>query len=188
MAKRSDLSPEARKYHNVFHVREKTDGFVYFKDLELHTVELNKFEGESCPDLSSLVSSISNALDIWVAFLTRHNLLGSGDGLPPELDRPELKKALHELQRMNFSPEEREAYEGRLRFYLLEQDALLKQFNDGKAEGKAEGIAEGKAAGMEAKAREIATSLLAHHMDIRMISQTTGLSEDEIDRIRRTGV
>jgi predicted transposase/invertase (TIGR01784 family) len=135
--------PETRKYHNVFHIREKTEGFVYFRDLELHTVELAKFEGESCADLTSLVGKVKNALDMWVAFLTRHNLLEAADTLPPVLDRPDLKKALHELQKMNFSPEEREAYEGRLKFYLIEQDALLKQFNDGKAEGRAEGREEG---------------------------------------------
>ncbi len=28
--------PQARNYHNVFHITEKENGFAYFKDLELH--------------------------------------------------------------------------------------------------------------------------------------------------------
>jgi len=35
--------PESDKYHNVFHIVEKENGLKYFKDLELHTIELKKF-------------------------------------------------------------------------------------------------------------------------------------------------
>ena len=35
--------PESDKYHNVFHIVEKENGLQYFKDLELHTIELKKF-------------------------------------------------------------------------------------------------------------------------------------------------
>lgn len=31
------------KYHNVFNIREKESNLLYFKDLELHTLELRKF-------------------------------------------------------------------------------------------------------------------------------------------------
>ena len=32
--------PQAKDYHNVFHITEKNEGFRYFEDLELHTIEL----------------------------------------------------------------------------------------------------------------------------------------------------
>ena len=35
--------PSVNKYHNVFHIREKESALLYFKDLELHTIELKKF-------------------------------------------------------------------------------------------------------------------------------------------------
>ncbi len=36
----------SEKYHNVFHVTEKESNLVYFKDLELHTIELKKFSSD----------------------------------------------------------------------------------------------------------------------------------------------
>ena len=34
--------PEVDTYHNVFHITEKKTGLLYFKDLELHTIELKE--------------------------------------------------------------------------------------------------------------------------------------------------
>lgn len=130
--------PQAKRYHNVFHIREKTDGFIYFENLELHTIELKKFEKAPCPDLGTLVSQVKGALDMWVAFLTRHNLLDK-DHLPPSLNNPALKKALGVLEVLNFTKEEREAYEDRLKWLLIEADTLEKKFEEGKKEGREEG-------------------------------------------------
>ena len=67
--------PHADKYHNVFHITEKDSGLVYFKDLELHTIELNKFNPNSDDQLSDIVAKVKNSLDVWLAFLTRNDLL-----------------------------------------------------------------------------------------------------------------
>ena len=56
--------PEVSKYHNVFHVTEKETGFLYFKDLELHTIELKKFSHNSDEELSDIVAKIKSALDM----------------------------------------------------------------------------------------------------------------------------
>ncbi len=39
--------PDVENYHNVFHIVEKKTGVQYFKDLELHTIELTKFSNNS---------------------------------------------------------------------------------------------------------------------------------------------
>lgn len=83
--------PKAKNYHNVFHITEKENGFAYFKDLELHTIELNKFTSDSSEELKDIVAKTRNALDMWVAFLTRHDLL-KADKLPKELDNDKLMK------------------------------------------------------------------------------------------------
>ena len=85
--------PQATNYHNVFHITEKENGFTYFKDLELHTIELNKFTNDSSEELKDIVAKTRTALDIWVAFLTRHDLL-TADRLPKELDDENLKKSI----------------------------------------------------------------------------------------------
>src|SRR5262249_5588693 len=103
------------KYHNVFHIKEKESNILYFKDLELHTIELKKFAQDPSEEWTDFVGKVKNSLDMWVAFLTRHDLL-KRDHLPPTLDDPALKKALDVLEVMNFRDEEREAYEDHLKW------------------------------------------------------------------------
>eukprot|EP01059_Diplonema_ambulator_P037550 TRINITY_DN9987_c0_g1_i1.p1 TRINITY_DN9987_c0_g1~~TRINITY_DN9987_c0_g1_i1.p1 ORF type:complete len:277 (+),score=0.78 TRINITY_DN9987_c0_g1_i1:652-1482(+) len=127
---------EDERYHNCFHITEKETGERYFTDLELHTIELKKFEGET-KALSELVGKIKSSLDIWLAFLIRYDLLDK-DQLPPELEDRHLRKALSVLELMNFSKEEREVYDGRLKWLMIEASTLKKRYKQGLAEGRAE--------------------------------------------------
>jgi predicted transposase/invertase (TIGR01784 family) len=140
------------KYHNIFHITEKESGESYFTDLELHTIELKKFKGHASKELSDLVQKIKTVLDIWVAFLTRHNLL-TNVKLPKKLDNAALKKALTVLEIMNFSEQEREAYEDHLKWLRDEASAVKKAEDRGEGRGieigKAEGIEIGKIKGIE---------------------------------------
>ncbi|KJV90526.1 Rpn family recombination-promoting nuclease/putative transposase [Rickettsia bellii] len=88
-------------YHNAFHLTEKKSGITYFKDIELHTIELNKFASKAKEELSDLIKKVKSSLDIWVAFLTRNDLLNK-DRLPKELNNKELKKALNVLEVIKF--------------------------------------------------------------------------------------
>ena len=121
-------------YHNVFHITEAETGLRYFKDLELHTIELKKFSENSHTKLADIVAKVKNSLDMWVAFLTHDNLLHKSN-LPSELNSPVLKKALNVLDVMNFDREEREIYEGHLKWLSLEASVLRKA--EEKAEQKA---------------------------------------------------
>ncbi|WP_339043834.1 hypothetical protein [Cardinium endosymbiont of Tipula unca] len=47
---------------NVFHIVEKESGVLYFKDLELHTIELKKFNSNPVAELSEIVSKITTSL------------------------------------------------------------------------------------------------------------------------------
>ena len=161
--------PSVKKYHNVFHVQEKESGLLYFKDLELHTIELKKFSENAQEKLSDIVAKIKNALDIWMAFLTRHDVLNK-DHLPPELNTQELKKALSVLDVMNFEEEEREIYEEHLKWLRVEANTLKKYYEEGKLEER----------------REIALNLLAQNVDIKVISVATKLSEEEIETLRKS--
>ena len=159
--------PNVGRYHNVFHIIEKETGLLYFKDLELHTIELKKFSKDSHAELSDIVAMVKNSLDMWAAFLTRHDLLNK-DKLPDKLNDPALKKALNVLDVMNFAPEERQAYEEHLKWLRMETSALKKYgtkwFEEGKAEGKA----------------EVAKKLLKKGIDLDEVSELTGLSEADL--------
>jgi len=163
--------PEVKDYHNVFHVTEKNSGLSYFKDLELHTIELNKFTDNPNEKLSDIMLKVKNSLDMWSAFLTRNDLL-KADNLPEGLNNASLKKAITVLGVMNFSPEEREAYEDHLKWLRVETNTLKKMRAEGKAEGKVE------------RNMEIAKNLLSQNIDINTISIATGLSIEEIKKLK----
>ena len=170
--------PSVKKYHNVFHVREKESGLLYFKDLELHTIELKKFSENSREELADIVAKVKNALDIWMAFLTRHDLLNK-DHLPPELNNKDLKKALTVLDVMNFGEEEREIYEGHLKWLRIEANTLKKSEATGFEKGRKEGIEEGE----NIKAKKTVLKMNKLGINLEIISQSTELSEETVKKI-----
>lgn len=168
--------PSVGKYHNVFHLLEKDTGLHYFKDIELHTIELNKFD--TLPDglgdaeeLRLLLLKIKTSLDRWAAFLSRCYLL-QANNLPEQLDDPSLKKALGVLEEMNFTQSEREEYETRLKWFRMETSALE------KAEEKSfqKGIEEGRIT--------MAKALLQDGVDLTVIARASGLSIEELERLQ----
>ena len=179
--------PQAKNYHNVFHITEKENGFAYFKDLELHTIELNKFTSDSSEELKDIVAKTRTALDIWVAFLTRHDLL-TADRLPKELDDKNLKKALHVLDVLNFNKEERELYEDHLKWLRIEANTLKKAAAEALAEGisigEARGIEKGIEKGKTEEKMEIARAMLLDGDAIEKISKITGLTVKEIEKLK----
>ena len=167
--------PKARDYHNVFHITEKNVGFKYFEDLELHTIELNKFSPNANEELADIVAKVKNSLDMWSAFLTRNDLL-KADNLPEKLNDPNLKKAINVLEIMNFSVEERDFYEDHLKWMMIEASTVKKAEGEAEARGEARGEARVKI--------EIAKNLLSQNIDINTISIATGLSLKEISELR----
>lgn len=186
--------PDAPKYHNVFRITERDSNIVYFKDLELHTIELNKFTPDAKKDLSETLAKVKNSLDMWTAFLTRHDLLKIDD-LPPELNSKEIKKALNLLNVMNFTEQERNAYEDHLKWLRIEGNTLEKAQADGFKQGKEEGREEGEVIGLK-KGREegkeegveegriiIAKKMLAKNRPIDEIIDFTGLTVQQIKEL-----
>ena len=167
--------PESDKYHNVFHITEKDNGLNYFKDLELHTIELKKFTSSVSNELHDLVANIKTSLDIWVAFLTKHNLFDK-EHLPENLKNSGLKKALDVLEVMNFSEDEREGYEDHLKWLRMQMNTIKKYEQLAREEGEARG---------EAKNRlKVAKKLIKLGVAIEIIIEATGLTRKEIEKIK----
>ena len=187
--------PETKNYHNVFHIKEKNTGLLYFKDLELHTIELNKFTQDSNEKLTDIIAKIKNSLDMWIAFLTRNDLLNI-DNLPKELNDKSIKKALEVLQVMNFNPEEREFYEDHLKWLRIETNTLKKTREkslaegeakgrkEGREEGREEGIVIGETRGIEKGIEKVVISMLKQKIDDSLIQSVTGFSQDELNKLK----
>ena len=127
--------PDSSDYRNVFHITEKTRGFAYFKDLELHTIELKKFSSNHQEGLATLLTRIKTSLDMWSAFLTRHDLM-QPEQLPRELDSKALKKALTVLEVMSFNDEERYSYDDHLKWLMIEASTIKEAASEAEARGR----------------------------------------------------
>jgi hypothetical protein len=163
---------------------------VYFKDLELHTIELKKFCPSTQEDLSTFMDRVKNSLDMWMTFLTRHDLL-RGDKMPKNLDDPRLKKAMDVLNVMNFTEEERMSYEDRLHWLRIEASALKKQMEKGlkkgmkKGEkiGMKKGMEKGREEGRKEAALDVARILKQQGVAPSIIALSTGLSVSVIEEL-----
>ena len=175
--------PEVDKYHNIFHITEKETGQSYFKDLELHTIELKKFSKDSSEQLPDIISKVKNSLDMWLAFLTRNDLLQS-DKLSDNLDNSDLKKALTVLDVMNFSSLERDAYEDHLKWLRIEANTLKKAEAKGVEKGREEGREEGIKKGREEIIEKTVINMLKQNLDDSFISSVTGLSNDQLLKLK----
>ncbi len=162
---------DSEKYHNAFHITEKETGLHYFKELELHTIELKKFNDGLGKEFEDIGSKIQNALDLWSAFLLRNDLISTAS-LPKSLDNVPVKKAIDVLNVMNFSAEEREIYEGKLKWLRIEANTLKKY----EEKGREEGLEKGREEGIE----KVAQALLQQGLAPAQISKATGLSEEKI--------
>jgi predicted transposase/invertase (TIGR01784 family) len=167
------------KYHHAFHLVDEATGMRYFKDIELHTIELGKFTKNDDDDLNSLVAKVKDALDMWVAFLTRNDLLDPAN-LPKGIDTPDLKKALNVLEVMNFSKEERESYEDRLKWFRTEANSLKKRYEEGMEKGVQIGIEQG--------IENTAIKMLKAKLDDKLIKSLTGFSQENLDKLKKQNV
>lgn len=97
----------------------------------------------------------------------------------PEGIDPDLEKAYKRIKFDQLPEEIREFYEKQL--------TLLENFKNHEAavreEAKAVGLAEGKVEGEKKKAGEIARNMLKQGLDKKLISQLTGFSEEEIEKL-----
>ncbi len=167
--------PESDKYHNVFHITEKETGLLYFKDLELHTIELKKFADKVGNEFSELISKIITSLDVWVAFLTKYSVLDK-DNLPENLKNTGLKKALNVLEVMNFTEAEREEYEDHLKWLRIQTNTVKKYEQTGMEKGIEQGIEQG--------IEKVARNLLKDGMSVEAVARNTGLPEEQINKLK----
>jgi len=168
--------PKSEKYHNAFSITEKETGLHYFKQLELHTIELKKFTDQLGKEFEDIGSKIQTSLDLWSAFLTRNDLLSTAK-LSRSLDDAPIKKAIEVLNVMNFTKEEREAYEDHLKWLRIEANSLK------KAEEK--GVAKGMEKGRKEEKLEIARNMLNESLPIEKIAALTGLTEKEVKNLQK---
>ncbi|MBP1903563.1 putative transposase/invertase (TIGR01784 family) [Paenibacillus turicensis] len=137
-------------------------------DIEVHFLELSKLD-----DVIPTQSGLKN----WLLFLksvdtTYWEVL--------KMNEPGLTKAMDTLQYLSQDTEARRLYEARQK-YLHDEASMLE---GAKQVGMREGMKEGMKEGLKKGVIEVAKNMLELKMDITTIANVTGLSEDEISKLK----
>jgi predicted transposase/invertase (TIGR01784 family) len=137
------------------------------------------------PKFNKQLDELEILTDKWIYFMKNAPSL---EIVPSTMETvSEIQQAFAIANETNLNPEELADLEEREMFILDQQGVLLKGIEKGIAQGREQGIAEGReeglALGMREKALEIGRQLL-NVLDNQTISQTTGLSVEDIKNLR----
>jgi predicted transposase/invertase (TIGR01784 family) len=165
-----EMFPQFDKVTSRFVLKEQDYLVDYLSDdIELVFVELPKFKKE--------LNELETITDKWIYFLKSARELRT----VPEVmgNVPEITQAFQIANQANLNPEELEDLERREMFIQDMRGAMSKAVKQGIEQGIEQGTREAKV--------EIAKRLL-NVLDEEMISQTTGLTFEEIQSLRREEV
>ncbi|MEG4342065.1 Rpn family recombination-promoting nuclease/putative transposase [Microcoleus sp. A003_D6] len=141
-------------------------------DMNLVFVELPKFSKEA--------SQLETLTDKWIYFMKYARILSE---VPETMDSvPEIHKAFDLANEARLSREEVEALERMEQFIHDQQGAIIKAFEDARQAGIQEAREERKREETLAIARQLLSRL-----DDETISQTTGLSLEDVRNLRSSG-
>ncbi|MCB0515733.1 MAG: Rpn family recombination-promoting nuclease/putative transposase [Chitinophagales bacterium] len=141
-------------------------GEVFYDKLTFIYLEMPKFDKTE--------EQLESNYDKWL-YVFKH--LPYLQNRPRKLQERIFEKFFRLAEIANFTPEERENYEDSLKYYRDLKNVVDTSFVEGKAEGKAEG--------KEERAIEIARNILGKGLDISLISELTGLSQEEIEKLKK---
>ncbi|MEZ2224871.1 MAG: Rpn family recombination-promoting nuclease/putative transposase [Microcoleus sp.] len=160
------MFPNSEELISRFVYKEVDKNFTYPEnDLDLVFVELPKFTKQE--------DQLETLADKWIYFMKNARSLTS---VPETMDSiPEIHQAFDIANQARLSREELEDLDRREQFIYDQQGAIIKAVQ--------EGIEQGIEQGMREKAIAIAQQLLSR-LDDRTISQTTGLSVEDVRNLR----
>jgi predicted transposase/invertase (TIGR01784 family) len=161
-----EMFADREEFLSRFVYKEVNSNLIYPEnDLDLVFVELPKFKKE--------LHQLETLADRWIYFMKNARSLTS---VPETMDSiPEIHQAFDIANQAKLSREELEDLERREQFIYDQQGAIIKAVR--------EGIEQGIERGMREKAIAIARQLLAR-LDDETISQTTGLSLEDVRNLR----
>ncbi|MDM0935965.1 hypothetical protein CYK77_15410 [Clostridium perfringens] len=153
------------KYHNAYRLKEITSNEELTDLQEIHFIELPKFNEIGNKEYVENVEKM-DALEKWLEFLVEPE---SNTVRQLELSNEEIKLAKSELYRLSMDSNEREQYNMREKAIYDRISAL----ENAEAKGKLEGTL------------EVAKKLLLADVDINIIISSTGLTKEEIIKVKK---
>jgi len=177
----STLSPSDVYYISTHNIRDiKTNGH-YLKDFQFVFIELPKFT-------KSKVEQLETTVERWSFFFKYAEETTDEDLRKIAEKSPIIKLAYDELDKFHWNEKDLVAYEERVMDLQKEAAILEQKLDDAKLEGRQEGIQIGHQKGREEGERQakitVAKNLLKAGVSTDIISQTTGLSSNEIKQLQ----
>ena len=117
------------------------------------------------PNFSKAEEDLQNNFDKWMYVLQQLPYL---QNRPQALQDKVFQKLFEAAEIAKFSPDEKNKYEESLKYYRDLKNVVDTSFDEGKAEGKL----------------EIALQMKAKGLNTSLIAEITGLSIDEIDKLK----
>ena len=164
------------KFHSVYRLKDCQTNEELTDVMELHFIELKKMK-----DVQR-VEDVKSKLEAWLYFINQPD-----SELVQELEKVEIeiKEAKAELVRLSGDRKERERYEKRRESRLNEISALAYAEEKGILKGIEQGLEKGLEQGAKQEKIEIVKNLIQNGLDSKLISKSTGLSLEEIEKLRQ---
>ena len=188
-AKRADWNYELNAIYTIAILdfifeedKDEVDKFRYdvkLSDIQTHKVFYDKltFIYLEMPKFNKTIDELDSHYDKWLFVLRNLNRL---DRVPDKLKEKIFQKVFDTAEIAKFTPEQVNSYEDSLKYYRDLKNSLDTARDEGKLEGLSEGIEKGK---ME-KTLEVAKNLLNSGISIDVIMEATGLSKEQIDKLK----
>lgn len=165
-----DKLKKIAQYHTKWMIREENNKEVILTDkLEIHIIELTKMENVSC------MNKEEKELMQWCKFIkspenVEESIMNENKGI---------QRAKEELNKL--SQDEHERWLADMREKAIRDEMAIRDY--GYKEGWQNGLKDGLEQGQKNKQIEIAKKLLDKKMEISTISEITGLTIQEIEKL-----
>lgn len=157
------IFPEHNRVLTHHTVTDMYDNKSYLEDMGFHFIELKKFEKTE--------NQLTNDIDRWIFFLKYAAKYCKSPEKVAKKNRA-IVTAFQIVDQVNWSKQELATYERRVDVMRRQRSKITDALKKGRAKGAHE------------KARAVAKQLLTEGLQMNLIEKVTGLSEDEIKKIK----
>ena len=164
---------EDRPYHEVTRLRRDYKYKILTDKMEIHFIQIPKFVKER--------RGVETKLEQWMQFISQVN--SKGVELAMEKNK-EIKKANEEYEYLTGDEAERRIAFLRDKAIRDEKSMVQGAREEGERIGERRGEKRGRSIGERTKQLEIAKKMLAADMQVKQISELTGLSIEEIEQLK----
>ena len=166
--------PDVEGYYHDYRIVHMEHTEKVIEGLRFVFVELPKFKPQTFSEKKMHV--------LWLRYLTE---IGEKTYNVPQdlMDVPEIKKAVDQLEQGAFNEAQLQGYDDFWDAVRVEKTLLSDALDEGLRRGIAQGIEQGIEKGRNKERVEIARNLKNSGVSVSIISQTTGMSEEEINAL-----